>query len=78
MNKGQNPDLLAAFNDGLAKLKANGEYQRLLDTYLKAPPAAATSFWELLAQSMPALLSGLGNTLLVTVISFAFAMLLGL
>lgn len=78
VNKGQNPDLLAAFNDGLAKLKANGEYQKLLDTYLKAPPAAATSFWELLAQSMPALLSGLGNTLLVTVISFAFAMLLGL
>lgn len=78
VNKGQNSDLLAAFNDGLAKLKASGDYQKLLDTYLKAPPAAPLSFWELLAQSMPALLSGLGNTLLVTVISFAFAMLLGL
>ncbi len=79
VNKGQNPDLLAAFNDGLAKLKANGGYQKILDTYLKAPQnTAPSSFWDLLAQSMPALLSGLGNTLLVTAISFLFAMLLGL
>lgn len=81
VNKAQNTDLLAAFNDGLAKLKANGEYQKLLDTYLKAPvvsPSVTSSFWDLLVQSMPALLSGLSNTLLVTVISFAFAMLLGL
>lgn len=81
VNKGQNSDLLAAFNDGLAKLKANGDYQKLLDTYLKEPAAsssATSSFWDLVVQSMPALLSGLGNTLLVTVISFAFAMLLGL
>ncbi|MCW1249573.1 ABC transporter substrate-binding protein/permease [Acaricomes phytoseiuli] len=79
VNKGQNQDLLAAFNTGLAELRADGTYQQILDEYLQAPGADGDmSFWDLLVQSMPALLKGLNNTLLVTAISFAFAMLLGL
>ncbi|WP_018134697.1 ABC transporter permease subunit [Acaricomes phytoseiuli] len=79
VNKGQNQDLLAAFNTGLAELRADGTYQQILDAYLQAPGADGDmSFWDLLVQSMPALLKGLNNTLLVTAISFAFAMLLGL
>lgn len=79
VNKGDNPELLAAFNDGLAELKANGEYQKILDEYLADPTAAQpTTFWELLGGSFPALMKGLGNTLLVTAISFALAMVLGL
>lgn len=79
VNKGQNTALLAAFNDGLAKMKANGEYQKILDKYLADPTAAApSSFWDLLVKSFPALMSGLKNTLLVTIISFAVAMALGL
>ncbi|WP_271395419.1 amino acid ABC transporter substrate-binding protein/permease [Neomicrococcus lactis] len=79
VNKGKNPELLAAFNDGLAKLKANGEYQKILDSYLAAPKNTSSgSFIDLLGTALPALMKGLGNTLLVTAISFVFAMILGL
>jgi polar amino acid transport system substrate-binding protein len=33
--KGKNEDLLAAFNKGLSNLRANGQYQTLLDKYIK-------------------------------------------
>ncbi len=32
--KGENAELLQAFNDGLAKLKENGKYQEILDKYI--------------------------------------------
>jgi len=35
VEKGQNADLLKMFNAGLADVKANGEYQKILDTYIK-------------------------------------------
>ncbi|MBV1779821.1 amino acid ABC transporter substrate-binding protein/permease [Paeniglutamicibacter sp. ABSL32-1] len=79
VDKGNNSALLAAFNDGLAQLKANGEYDQILNKYLADPTAAVpTTFWELLTESFPALMKGLGNTVLVTAISFAVAMVLGL
>ena len=79
VNKGRNPELLKAFNTGLADLKSSGEYQKILDKYLKDPTkATSSSFWDLLANSFPALMKGLGNTVLVTAISFALAMLIGL
>jgi len=33
VKKGTNAELLKMFNDGLAKLKANGEYQKIVDKY---------------------------------------------
>ncbi len=79
VNKGENTALLAAFNDGLAKMKANGEYQQILDKYLADPAAAAPSnFFDLVAKSFPALMTGLWHTLVVTAASFAIAMVLGL
>ena len=79
VNKGQNTALLAAFNDGLAELQASGEYQQIVDEYLADPTEAAPStFWDLLTQSLPALMKGLSNTLIVTGVSFAVAMILGL
>ncbi|WP_022874225.1 amino acid ABC transporter substrate-binding protein/permease [Glutamicibacter mishrai] len=79
VNKGENTALLAAFNDGLAELKANGEYQKILDEYLADPSAAVPSnFFDLVVKSFPALMTGLWHTLLVTAISFAVAMVLGL
>ncbi|WP_354244145.1 amino acid ABC transporter substrate-binding protein/permease [Arthrobacter sp. UYEF20] len=79
VNKGQNPELLQAFNTGLAELKSNGKYQGILDKYLKDPTQVTpSSFWDLLVNSFPALLKGLGNTVLVTAISFAVAMVIGL
>lgn len=79
VNKGNNTALLAAFNDGLATLQASGEYDQILDKYLADPTEAVpTTFWDLLVKSFPALMNGLRNTLLVTAISFAVAMALGL
>jgi polar amino acid transport system substrate-binding protein len=79
VNKGQNPELLQAFNTGLGDLKSTGKYQEILDKYLKDPTQATpSSFWDLLVNSFPALMKGLGNTVLVTAISFAIAMLIGL
>ncbi|WKY47524.1 transporter substrate-binding domain-containing protein [Eubacteriaceae bacterium ES3] len=35
VKKGENAELLAMFNAGLANLKANGKYQEILDTYIQ-------------------------------------------
>lgn len=79
VNKGQNADLLTAFDKGLANLKASGEYQKILDKYLAAPETAKqTSFFQLLANSFPALMKGLGMTLLATALSLVIALVLGI
>lgn len=78
VNKGQNPELLAAFNAGLAELKSNGDYQGILDTYLQEPePVVASGFFGLLVDSMPALMKGLGLTLVATGLSILIALVLG-
>jgi len=65
-------------NAGLADLKASGEYQQILDKYLAAPETAGqTSFWELLTDSLPALMKGLGLTLFATALSIVIALILG-
>ena len=35
VNKGMNEELLQMFTEGLANIKANGTYQKILDTYIK-------------------------------------------
>lgn len=35
VSKGTNPELIEMFNAGLANLKADGSYQKILDTYIK-------------------------------------------
>ena len=76
VNKDANPELLAAFNEGLAELQESGRYQEILDTYLDAG-AADTSFWALLKDNAPAFAKGLGLTLLATALSLLFALILG-
>ena len=79
VNKGQNPELLEMFNAGLANLQESGQYQEILDEYIGGGSGPdASTFLGLLATSMPALMVGLQNTLLITGISFAIAMGLGL
>lgn len=80
VNKGQNAELLQKFDAGLAELQASGEYDEIVGTYLGGEDDGVdkSSFWGLIVTALPALLSGLGNTLLVTGISFALAMILGL
>jgi glutamine transport system permease protein len=78
VNKGANPELLQAFNQGLQNLKANGEYDRIVSTYLGDAGAGERSgFFGLLGDAMPALLRGLALTLAATALSILFALVLG-
>lgn len=36
VNKGKNAELLKMFNDGLKKIKADGEYNKIIDKYMKS------------------------------------------
>jgi len=80
VNKGENQELLEMFNQGLDNLQESGEYDEILANYLGDEDSGpdASTFLGLLATSMPALMVGLRNTLLITGISFAIAMALGL
>ncbi|MHA2857537.1 amino acid ABC transporter substrate-binding protein/permease [Paenibacillus lautus] len=80
VSKGRNQELLEKFNAGLVNLKASGEYDRIKEKYIgeNAVSAANQSRWGLIVESLPSLLKGLGNTLLLTIVSLFFAFFLGL
>jgi len=81
VKKGTNQALLKQFNQGLAKLKANGQYAKIQAKYLGTVTTKAKadrSFFGLMKENKDALLSGLGQTLLLTVISIFFATIFGL
>ena len=76
--KGNNAALKDAFNKGLADVKADGTYDKIVDKYLKASDSEADqSFWQLFVSSFPALMKGLGMTLAATALSLLFASILG-
>ena len=73
------------FNNGLANLKANGEFQKILDKYLASETSTdststvdETTIWGLLQNNYKQLLSGLGITLALALISFAIAIVIGI
>lgn len=77
--KGQNAELLEAFNTGLANLQADGRYDQILANWLGEQTAAEQrSFLDLLTSSLPILLKGLGVTLLVTAAAIFIASVLGM
>lgn len=81
VSKGQNQELLQKFNAGLTNLKASGEYDQILAKYLgegEGVPAPTLSRGELILQSIPPLLKGLGQTLIYTIVSLFIAFILGL
>ena len=83
VKKGSNPELLEKFNKGLVNLKANGEFQKILDKYLASGSTTTTStadettIWGLLKNNYKQLLSGLGITLSLALISFVIAIFIG-
>lgn len=78
VNKGQNAELIAKFNDGLANLKESGRYDAILSTYLGEEAATAdTSFFGLVKSTFPMLMAGLKMTAILTVVSIAIALVLG-
>ncbi|GAF09334.1 glutamine transport system permease protein GlnP [Paenibacillus pini JCM 16418] len=78
VSKGQNKELLEKFNTGLANIKANGEYKRIIDNYTATQGQAPQSRLEIIKDALPSLFKGLGNTLIYTIASLFFAFILGL
>ncbi|MGY3747103.1 amino acid ABC transporter substrate-binding protein/permease [Vagococcus salmoninarum] len=80
VKKSQNPELLALFNAGLAELKASGEYDEILNTYIEAPEVTTDeqSFKGIILNNYQSLLKGLGYTLLITFASFIIATIIGI
>ncbi|AQA22682.1 amino ABC transporter, permease, 3-TM region, His/Glu/Gln/Arg/opine family domain protein [Rhodococcus sp. MTM3W5.2] len=81
VSKGQNAELIQKFNAGLANLRASGQYDEILDTYLGEGAQEAqggNNFFSLLKDTYPQLLKGLWMTIVLTVVSLAIALVLGL
>ena len=84
VKKGSNPELIEMFNNGLANLKSSGEFQKILDKYLATDSTSESSTVDettilgLLKNNYKQLLSGLGITLSLALISFAIAIVIGI
>ena len=86
VQKDSNPELIEMFNNGLANLKESGEYQKILDKYLSSNSEESTestsvdetTIWGLLQNNYKQLLSGLGVTIALALLSFAIAMVIGI
>lgn len=88
VKKGANPELIKMFNNGLASLKKSGEYDKLVKKYLStastssndkaAKPVDESTILGLISNNYKQLLSGIGTTLSLTLISFAIAMVIGI
>lgn len=80
VNKDQNPELLEMFNAGLENLRADGTYDEIVDSYLSTDgesSSANAGVLGLITNNWQELLSGLWATLVLTLVSFAIALLLG-
>ncbi|PJK24435.1 glutamine ABC transporter permease [Mycobacterium goodii] len=78
VNKGQNAELLQKFNAGLKQLKESGRYDEIIANYLGEDAVDTdNSFFGLLKSTFPILMIGLRMTLILTVVSIAIALVLG-
>ena len=86
MDDEANPELLEMFNNGLAALVKSGEYDKIVSKYLGSTDSKKstsssvdeTTIWGLIKNNYSQLLTGLGTTLSLTLISFAIAMVIGI
>lgn len=82
VNKGENPELLQMFNDGLASLRASGEFEEIITRYLGEEALAEQSetgniFTQFSDNAAP-LFEGLWATIWLTFISFFIALIFGI
>lgn len=78
VNKGQNAELLTKFNEGLKNLRESGRYDEIVESYLGEGAAVSdNSFFGLLKSTFPVLMAGLKMTVILTVVSIAIALVLG-
>ncbi|KAF1302889.1 amino acid ABC transporter substrate-binding protein/permease [Candidatus Enterococcus willemsii] len=81
VKKGQNPELIEMFNEALAEMKRTGEYDEILSRYIKDGKAESktdeSTFVGLIKNNYKILLTGLGKTIALALISFALALVVG-
>ncbi|GAB2026877.1 ABC transporter substrate-binding protein/permease [Lactovum odontotermitis] len=82
VKKGTNTELIDMFNDGYAYLKSSGEYDKIVNKYLKSEKDTnstvdESTFWGIIQNNWKQLLQGLGVTIALALISFVLAMILG-
>ncbi len=73
------------FNEGLKELKRTGEYDKIIKEYVadgsetssESSTADESTFLGLIQNNYQALLKGLWRTILLTLISFALAIVIG-
>lgn len=88
VKKGTNPELIEMFNNGLAALVESGEYDEILNKYFNESESSETSTTTsavdettivgLLKNNYGQLLSGLGITIGLALLSFAIAIVIGI
>ncbi|MFK5704866.1 amino acid ABC transporter substrate-binding protein/permease [Ligilactobacillus sp. LYQ139] len=81
VKKGTNQQLMTKFNAGLTKLKRNGQYKKIINKYTKnaavKDAASSHTFWGLIKQNSGAFLSGLTETLKLTLVAIICATIFG-
>lgn len=85
VKKGTNKELIQMFNEGLKELKSTGEYDEIIAKYTsngasssEPNPIDESTFIGLIKNNYKALLSGLEKTLILTLISFILALVVGI
>lgn len=86
VKKGENQELLHKFNKGLAKLKANGKYQQIIDKYTGAKATSRKlaaqknnhTILGIIKENKGAILTGVIETIKLTVVSIIFATIFGI
>lgn len=87
VKKGSNPELIEMFNNGLAELVQSGKYDEIMNKYFNEEESTETSttstvdestIWGLLKNNYSQLLSGLGITIGLALLSFAIAIVIGI
>lgn len=86
VKKGANPELIEMFNNGLAALVESGKYDEILNKYFNSTEEASTAtstvdettIVGLLKNNYGQLLSGLGITIGLALLSFAIAIVIGI
>ncbi|MGM0173999.1 amino acid ABC transporter substrate-binding protein/permease [Enterococcus sp. DIV0800] len=83
VNKGQNPELREMFTEGLKELKRTGEYDKIVNQYIgsgseeKKETVDESTITGLIKNNYKSLLEGLWKTIVLALVSFALALILG-
>ncbi len=85
VKKGTNQELVNMFNEGLKELKQTKEYDAIIAKYTSSSSQSndassidESTFIGLIKNNYKSLLSGLEKTLILTLVSFIFAMVIGI